>query len=120
MVFFCWRGEGFNSKVAGKYDNAYEEYILLIKLIIYLLISFTQHVDNVRHFFYWVSFDPILQVWSEFFLSSFVVMGAFPTVYLNDVEPGSPTQYGGCSTTTLTVVGVQNANNPDLTKIQPF
>ena len=30
-----------NSKVAGKYEEAYEEYILLLKLRIYLLISFT-------------------------------------------------------------------------------
>ena len=41
----------FNSIVVGKCEVAYKEYILLSKLKIHLLISFTQHVDMFRPFF---------------------------------------------------------------------
>ena len=38
-------------EIAGKYEDSYEEYMLLLKLGIYLLISFIQHVDFFRQFF---------------------------------------------------------------------
>ena len=34
-----------NLKVVGKYDDGCEEYTLVLKLRIYLFISFTQHID---------------------------------------------------------------------------
>ena len=39
-----------NSKVVGKYEDTYEEYTLLLKLRIYLPISFTQRLKVFRHF----------------------------------------------------------------------
>ena len=51
MLCVCGWVVFVNLKVACKHEEAYEEYILLLKLIIYLFISFTKHVDIFRQFF---------------------------------------------------------------------
>ena len=40
-----------NSNMAAQYEDVKEEYSLLLKLRIDLLISFIHQVDNLRHFF---------------------------------------------------------------------
>ena len=41
----------FNLKAVGKYESEYRKYSLLLKLRIYLPISFTQQIKYFRHFF---------------------------------------------------------------------
>ena len=67
-VFVCFCvGEG-SSKAVGKFEDGYEEYILLLKLRTYLLISLTQHFATFFSFFLMGWFSPLLQVQDESFI----------------------------------------------------
>ena len=57
----------FNSKVAGKYEDLYEEYILLLQFRSYLLISFMQYFATFSNGL--VFFHPYCEYWGVNLLS---------------------------------------------------
>ena len=75
-MFYCI----FKPKVAGKYKDVCEEYILLLKLRIYLFISFTQIVDISSAVFLMGWFSPPLLTWGESLIYAWPVVCILPLV----------------------------------------